>query len=213
LVLVERRPVGPDLDSVISDNRGGVRSAVEHLASLGHRRIGCLVADLGATHYADRLAAYREAVALRGLDVDESLIRSGLVTYADGLSGARELLGIARPPTALFCMSDTLAIGALRGVVVAGKRIPDDVSVVGFGSTEITGFTNPPLTSVGQQRIAVGAMAVRVLLRQRPPRSAPERPGAERNALARPKPEAHVVPTQLVVRESTGAAAVSAAAS
>ena len=88
LVLVERRPVGPDMDSVISDNAGGVRSAVEHLASLGHRRIGCLVADLGATHYADRLVAYRESVALLGLDVDESLIRSGLVTYADGLRRA-----------------------------------------------------------------------------------------------------------------------------
>jgi LacI family transcriptional regulator len=208
LVLVERRLAGTAVDCVISDNRGGVRSGVAHLAAYGHRRIGCLVADLGANHYADRLEAYREAVTALGLDVDETLIRSDLVTYADGLSGAQELLGIARPPTALFCMSDTLAIGALRGAALAGKRIPDDVSVVGFGSTEVTGFTNPPLTSVGQQRVAVGAMAVRVLLRQRPPRPVPDRPSAERVAPERPKPETHIVPTQLIVRESTGAAAV-----
>jgi LacI family transcriptional regulator len=192
VVLVERRSPGPPVDCVVSDNRDGVQQAIEHLAAAGYRRVACLAGPLDASHYAERVDAFQDAVALLGLPDDRRLIQHGLVTFADGQQAARELLGAPRPPTALFCTTDTLAIGALRGAAAFGRRVPDDIGVVGYGNTEITAFTQPPLTSVGQQRLAVGARAVRVLLKR-----------IEQRTALPTKPRTHVVPTQLVVREST----------
>jgi LacI family transcriptional regulator len=194
VVLVERRSPGPVVDCVVSDNRAGVQQAIEHLSAAGYRRVACLAGPLNASHYADRVDAFQDAVASLGMPSDRRLIQHGLVTFADGQQAAQELLAAPRPPTALFCTTDTLAIGALRGAAAFGKRVPRDVGVVGYGNTEITAFTQPPLTSVGQQRLAVGARAVRVLLRRI------ERPAA--------KPQTYVVPTQLVIRESTTTAQI-----
>src|SRR5688572_2956211 len=155
VVLVERRSPGPEVDCVVSDNRAGVQQAIEHLAGAGYRRIACLAGPLDATLYGDRAEAFEDAVAAHRLPSGARLIRHGLVTFADGQQAAQELLAAPAPPTALFCTTDTLAIGALRGVAAFGKRVPQDVGVVGYGNTEITAFTQPPLTSVGQQRLAV----------------------------------------------------------
>ncbi|HEX2036203.1 MAG TPA: LacI family DNA-binding transcriptional regulator [Chloroflexota bacterium] len=202
VVLVERSlpalpPAGVQgaggVDCVVSDNRAGVRRALEHLAALGHRRVACLAGDLRASQYAARVAAYQEAVPALGLEAHPALVRAGLVTYADGQRAAQELLLLSRAPTALLCTTDTLAIGALRGAAVLGRRVPEEVAVVGYGNTELTAFTNPPLTSVGQQRLAVGARAVRLVLRRL----------AQRAAGRRPEARTYVVPTRLVVREST----------
>jgi LacI family transcriptional regulator len=193
LVLVERRSPGPAVDCVVSDNASGVRQAIEHLAARGYRRIACLAGPLSASHYVERVDAFVDAVAALGLPSDGRLVRHGLISFADGQQIAQELLTQPRPPTALFCTTDSLAIGALRGAAVLGRLVPDEVAVVGFGNTEITAFTQPPLTSVGQQRLAVGARAVRALLERI----------EQRAAGVTYKPQTHVVPTQLVVREST----------
>jgi LacI family transcriptional regulator len=170
VVLVERRPPGVGVnvhvDCVLSDNRGGTRQAVEHLFAQGYRRLACLAGPLGSGHYAERVGAFREALAGLGLPAAERLVQTELLTFADGQRGAEDLLAGPHPPDALLCTTDTLAIGALRGVAVAGREVPREVGVVGFGNTEITAYTQPPLTSVGQQRLAVGARAVRVLLRR-----------------------------------------------
>lgn len=100
------------------------------------------------------------------------------------------------PPTALFCATDTLAIGALRGAVLAGARVPDDLAVVGYGDIELAAYTQPPLTSVAQDKPRVGELAVQVLLRRL----------AQRAQGEAWQPEVIVVPTRLVVRESSGAA-------
>lgn len=210
VVLVERRPPvwraadgssvvrGRRLavDCIVSDNRSGVRQALEHLAALGHRRIACLAGEPAASHYAERIAAYRHAATALGLVTDAALVQTGLVTYADGQAAARDMLAKAPPPTALFCTTDTLAIGALRGIHAAGKRVPEDMAVIGYGNTELTAYTEPPLTSVGQERLAVGARAVRILLRRLAP-------APEATPLAALKPQTCVIPTRLVVRAST----------
>jgi LacI family transcriptional regulator len=89
--------------------------------------------------------------------------------------------------------TDTLAISALRGATLAGKRVPEDVAIVGFGNTEVSAYTQPPLTTVVQEKLAVGAMAVRVVLRRI----------AQREQGQPWRPRAHVLPTRLLVREST----------
>ncbi|MBI3970195.1 MAG: LacI family DNA-binding transcriptional regulator [Chloroflexi bacterium] len=212
VVLMERRSPIPEVDCVVSDNAGGVRAAVEHLAGLGHRRIGFLGGDTRAPHYAERLAAFRAVVQRLGLEAPDELVRPDLVTYADGKRAALELLagdgagvgtavgtGTAAPgrrATALFCATDTLAIGAIGGATEAGLRVPEQVSIVGFGNTEVGAFINPPLTSVGQEKVEAGARAVRLLLRRL----------AQRRAGQPARPRVHVLPTRLVVRRSTAAA-------
>jgi LacI family transcriptional regulator len=195
-VLLERRPPGLAVDCVISDNADGVRSAIAHLAGLGHRRIACLLGDLGTSHYAERLAAYRATVRELGLATEEDLVRTDLITYADGQRAAEDLVRGADPPTALFCATDTLAIGAVRGVAIAGRRVPDDVSIVGYGDTAPAAYQQPPLTAVAQEKLAVGARAVRVLLL----RLAQHARGQEW------QPRTQVVSTRLVVRQSSGVA-------
>jgi LacI family transcriptional regulator len=196
VVLLERRSPGPAVDCVLSDNVGGVRAALEHLAAQGHRRIACLVGDVQAAHYAERLAAYLATVRELGLAAAPELVRTGLVTYADGQQAALALLRGPLPPTALFCTTDTLAIGALRGAALAGARVPDDLAVVGYGDIELAAYTQPPLTSVAQDKQRVGELAVQVLLRRL----------AQRAQGEAWQPEVIVVPTRLVVRESSGAA-------
>ena len=202
VVLVERRPPGLGVARGLCPERqpGGTRQAVEHLFAQGYRRLACLAGPLGSGHYAERVGAFREALAGLGLPAAERLVQPGLLTFADGQRGAEDLLAGPHPPDALLCTTDTLAIGALRGAAVAGREVPREVGVVGFGNTEITAYTQPPLTSVGQQRLAVGARAVRVLLRRRPEPRGPGHPDATGGA------RTYVFSTRLVVRQSTARA-------
>lgn len=221
VVLIERRPPAAldDVDCVVSDNAAGVRQAIAHLASLGHRRVACLIGALDAWHYVERLGAYLESTRELGLTTDGALVRTGLVTFADGQRGAEDLLSQPVPPTALFCGTDTLAIGALRGAARLARRVPADVAVVGFGNTDVTAYTQPPLTCVGQDKLTVGALAVRVLLHAIA-RSESRSPSGSTGAAAapeladhpHPQPHTHIVPTRLVVRESTVASVASAVA-
>ena len=88
---------------------------------------------------------------------------TNVVSYADGQAAAETLLRLARSPTALLCATDTLAIGALRGLATMGLQVPDYVAVIGYGDTEISAYTTPSLTTVGQQKYLVGATAVEIL--------------------------------------------------
>jgi LacI family transcriptional regulator len=194
VVILERRVPGAAVDCVLSDNAGGVRSAVLHLAERGHRRIACMLGDLGASHYLERLVAFRGAMGELALGIPDNLVRTGLVTYADGQRAAIDLLGEPDPPTAVFCATDTLAIGAIRGAALIGKRVPDDVSIVGYGDIELGAYIQPPLTTVAQEKLAVGANAVRILLRRQVQRA------QEKNW----RPRTQIIATRLVVRESTG---------
>jgi LacI family transcriptional regulator len=202
-VLIERRSPGPAVDCVVSDNAAGVHAAIEHLASLGHWAIGCLMGDTGASHYAERLAAFSAAVRTFNLRAGDDLIQTGLATFADGQRAALELLALPHPPSALFCATDSLAVGATRAVHLAGKTVPRDVAVIGYGNTELTAYTQPPLTVVHQDKLAVGALAVRVLLDRIARRARGERW----------RPRTHVLPTRLVIRESTAGREAASAAS
>ena len=192
VILVERRSPGPPVDAVLSDNRAAVHDAIQHLVDLGHRRVGFVVGDVTASHYAERLAAYREALGNHGLPRRDDLVRTGMVSYEDGQRATEALVGLPEPPTAILCATDTLAIGALRGILASGRKVPDDVAVIGYGDTEISAYTTPPLTTVGQQKEVVGSTAVQVLLARIG--SNREEPAPSRTLL---------VPTRLVVREST----------
>jgi LacI family transcriptional regulator len=186
----------PDLDapSVDVDNRAGARGAVEHLISLGHREIGCITnAPLHYTAAAERLAGYRDALAAAGISFDPAFVVEGAFDAASGHLGMAELLSRGRP-TAVFVASDVVAIGALRGVRDAGLRVPGEVSVAGFDDIPIAAHVDPPLTTVHLPAGALGETAGRVLL--------------DRIA-GRPVPPRTLLPTELIVRDSTAVPAKS----
>jgi DNA-binding LacI/PurR family transcriptional regulator len=181
----------PDLDapSIDVDNRAGARVAVEHLIKLGHREIACITnAPLAYTAASERLAGYRDALLRAGLEIDEQLIMEGAFDAASGHRAMLELLDRAKP-SAVFVASDVVAFGALRALRDAGVRVPADMSIVGFDDIPLAEHFAPPLTTVRLPAHALGAAVGQALI---------DRVGGRPVALRT------LLPTQLVVRESTG---------
>lgn len=166
------------------DNVGGARLAVEHLVRRGRRRIVTIAGPPDMTAGQDRLAGYREV--LSGTD-RRALVAMGDFTRQSGAVAMRQLLADDPQLDAVFAATDLMAIGALHTLRRAGRRVPDDVAIVGFDDIEAAQFTDPPLTTVRQPIAEVARSIVRMLLA-----SAPER-----------LPEPVLLPTELIVRDST----------
>ncbi len=183
----------PDIPapSVDIDNRAGARAAVGHLIELGHRRIACITnAPLAYTAAADRLAGYRDALEAAEVPFDAALVAEGAFDAASGRAAMTRLLALAEQVTAVFVASDVVAFGALRALREAGRRVPGDVSVVGFDDIPLARHFDPPLTTIRLPANALGAAAGRALV--------------DRLA-GRPSSERTLLPTELIVRESTAA--------
>jgi LacI family transcriptional regulator len=166
-------------DQVTSNNQIGARAAVEHLFSLGHRRIGFVQGLAGTPSSLKRLAGYRSAFEQAGLPVDESLIVAGDYTQAGGRRAAEALLGRADPPTAVFCANDLSALGLLQVAQLVGRRVPHDLSVVGFDDIDEAALSTPPLTTFSQPPRLVGQVIAETLLERLNGRSKPTRRSVE----------------------------------
>ena len=167
-VLVQDAGPEPDLPCVRVDLRGGARLAVQHLLSLGHRRVAHLTdgrLPRGGDGN-DRLAGYRDALHEAGLPFDPALVIPADNSPAGGAAATTHAL-LRQPAvraTALFAFNDQMAVGALHALHEAGLRVPNDMAVVGFDGTELGGFTLPPLTTVAHPRRDLGSLAVETLL-------------------------------------------------
>ena len=158
-----------DIDSnsiplVQVDNRLGGRLATEHLLGLGHTQIAHITGapKLGISE--ERGAGYRDALAAAGVDADPALVAEGTFTEEGGYNGARAVLEASPTLTAIFAANDLSAVGALNAVAVAGRRVPDDVSVVGFDDLRLAQYTSPPLTTVHQPAEAIARLATELLV-------------------------------------------------
>lgn len=184
----------PGLASVSIDDRAGARTAVAHLADAGHERIGLISGRRLPTGFVpenDRLTGYLEALRERGLPSDESLRAIGDFTTAGGERAMGELLRRGRPPSAVFCMSDEMAYGAVRALRRAGMRAGGDrdageIALVGFDDHDLAEVFD--ITTVAQPVRRLGALAVELLIDQLENGSAPR---------------VIVVPTELRVRASS----------
>lgn len=155
-----------DVTSVDADNLGGSSGAVDHLFQTGRTCIATITGPLDMGVGLDRYAGYRDALTLAGYDLDESLVAEGDFTQEGG-EGAMERLLDHRPDLdAVFAASDLMAAGALRALARAGKRVPEDVAVVGFDDSPVARLTEPPLTSVAQPVEVMGRRMAELLLRQ-----------------------------------------------
>ncbi|MFI2614559.1 LacI family DNA-binding transcriptional regulator [Streptomyces sp. NPDC018584] len=169
------------------DNRGGAREAVRHLVGLGRGRVAHITGPLDQTSAVDRLDGYRDVLG----DVDPRLIAEGDFTPAGGERAMRQLLDRAPELDAVFAANDLSASGALRVLRERGRRVPDDVAVVGFDDMlPVAEQADPPLTTVRQDIEEMGRLMARMLLRGR---------GGEDAACG---PANVVLPTALVRRAS-----------
>jgi DNA-binding LacI/PurR family transcriptional regulator len=160
------RPAGAGPASYVdADNRGGARQAVDHLARRGRRRIAAIAGpqDMGVGQ--DRLHGYRDGLQAAGLTGDDDLVEAGDFTEVGGAAAmARLLARPGRPVDAVFAASDLMAAGALRALRAAGRRVPDDVAVVGFEDSAVARYAQPPLTTVRQPIEEMSRQATRLLL-------------------------------------------------
>ncbi|MFD4877675.1 LacI family DNA-binding transcriptional regulator [Streptomyces sp. NPDC058420] len=183
------------LTSVDSDNYGGARSAVEHLLSRGRTRIAHITGRLDVYGAQRRVDGYREALLDAGHEVDEHLIQPGDFTEEGGRRAMTELL-VRRPDVdAVFAGSDVMAAGARQVLREEGRRIPDDVALVGYDDSAIARHMDPPLTSVRQPIEEMGRSMIDLLLAE----IADRRPAATRG----PERRQAVLATELVTRASS----------
>lgn len=160
------RPFDPQsgLFSVDSDNVGGARKAVDLLIARGARRIATITGPLDMAVGQDRLAGYRAALAEAGRTARACSVCEGDFTVDGGAAAMRRLLDAEPGLDAVFVASDLMAIGALRTLTEAGRKVPDDVAVVGFDDAGEAQLAVPPLTTVRQPLEELGRTMTRVLL-------------------------------------------------
>ncbi|MDX2594748.1 MULTISPECIES: LacI family DNA-binding transcriptional regulator [Streptomyces] len=189
------RSAAETLTSVDSDNFGGARSAVEHLVSRGRRRIAHITGRLDVYGAQRRVDGYREALREAGHAADERLIVPGDFTEEGGRRAMATLLERYPDVDAVFAGSDVTAAGARQVLREAGRRIPDDVALVGYDDSAIARHMDPPLTSVRQPIEEMGRAMIDLLLSE----IADRRPAATRGLERRHA----VLPTELVARASS----------
>lgn len=157
---------GDQLYFVDSDNAGGATMATAHLLATGRRTIATITGPLDMCAGQDRLAGYRTALAAAGRRYDAGLVAHGQFSIASGQQAMAELLAARPELDAVFAASDLTAIGAMRAIEAAGRRVFDDVAVVGFDDIGDAELAHPALTTIRQPITDMGAtMAVRLLQR------------------------------------------------
>lgn len=156
-------PETDGFSSVRSANEDGAQQAVRHLYDLGHRRITHVTGPKNNVLTQARCAGY--AHACRDLTLEPSYI-DGDFSLAAGAQAAEIILGQTNPPSAVFCASDEIAYGLIAGLTRAGLSVPDDVSVMGFDDIEYSAHFVPALTTIRQDRFALGQDAAHLLLAQ-----------------------------------------------
>lgn len=183
-VVCNERALGPaSLPYVGVDNAGGASGAVRHLRAAGRRRIATIAGPPDMIAGIDRLVGYRAALAAE----DPGIVARGDFTTDSGVEAMRRLLADEPDLDAVFAASDLMADGAMRTLRRAGRRVPDDVAIIGFDDADLARHTDPPLTTIRQPIAEIGRRMARQLLRLAD--------GEEIEPVV-------TLPTELVVRES-----------
>jgi LacI family transcriptional regulator len=194
VIVVNSEPPDARVAAIASDNEGGSRRAVEHLVALGHRRIAYIRGPQSFTAGRPRLEGFRSACAAAGLDPAETPVFRSDGQVENGELVTTQVLAEAPRVTAIAAYNDLTAIGALRALRVAGQRVPEDISVIGFDDIAAASWVVPGLTTISQQKGEMGRLAVDYLARTLEAGGDPPPPAVIR------------LPTELRIRESTGPA-------
>ena len=164
VVLVNRKLKKNIGDYVVLDNTYGAYLMVNHLINHDYRRIAMISGPRSVSTSADRHRGYTRALKDRGLKIDEEIIKYGSFSQETGFRFAKQFMSLLNPPRAIFCGDDAIALGAMRALGELGKRVPDDVAVVGFDDAEISSHPLIQLTTVSQNLQEMGRLAAKTMV-------------------------------------------------
>ncbi len=190
VVFVDRTISGLDVPSVTSDNVTGIVQALDHLHRLGHRRIGYVAGPQQTSTGRERRTAFEGRAAQLGLDLQPELIYPGDFQHASGVRGARALLDLPEPPTAIIAADSLMTFGVLAVCRERSIAVPDELSVVGYDDLDAFALVTPSLTVVAHDAALMGDLAT----------------DAVGSLLAGRPAATKVLPASLIVRESSGPA-------
>ncbi len=190
IVFVGARPRQEAANSVALDDEHAARIATQYLIDVGHRRIALINGPLVEDCSQDRYAGYLAVLQASGVDYTPALVVEGDWSGTSGYEAMRRLLAQSLEFTAVFAQNDRMAVGAIRALREAGRRVPDDVSIMGFDDMPLASYCDPPLTTMRQDLARIGREAARLLVREV---DRPEAACCEHLSL----------PAELVVRGST----------
>jgi LacI family transcriptional regulator len=191
VVIVVRNIPGAKVSSLVSDNLAGASAAVEHLASLGHRRIAFMGGFANTAVFAERLGGYRDALAKAGIAFDDDLVVATAPSRAGGVEAVGRAMLLADKPTAAVCFNDAVAFGVCDGLRARRLEPGVDFAVVGFDDVIEAESAVPALTTISVDPQGMGRRAAQLLLKQ--------------INSGKVEAEAIVSAVRLVVRQSSGA--------
>ena len=163
-VFVYRLFNGTYANSVLLDDRYGARLAVEHLANLGHRRIGLINGPHDWNSSIERLAGYKDVLAQYGISFDPLLVEEGTWEVQSSYPAVKKFLAMPDRPTAIFAANDLMALGAIYAIQEAGLNVPQDIAVVGCDDREIASLSKPTITTVCPPSLEMGKLTAQLML-------------------------------------------------
>ncbi len=164
LVVINRRV--EDVDNISFNDEAGAYLILKELLEHGHRRIGFLMGAATSTATQRRMEGYRKALEEVGLTMDESDVSNGEITYDFGYSVTKALLIQRNGMTAVCCMNDDIAIGAMKAVKESGLSVPGDISVCGYDGTKVAAMLEPALSTVRRPVTRAAEMALEILFQR-----------------------------------------------
>jgi len=186
--VVVMEQVVKDMDYVVIDDfKGGVQGT-KHLLSLGHQKVAFIRQESPTTSTL-RYEGYLSAMQHAGVEIDPTYTVNCGTDFSDGIEAMRKLLTLPERPTAVFAHNDVMALNAMYAIREAGLRVPEDISVIGYDNIAQSAISNPALTTVAYPKFEMGAWSAQRLF--------------ERIENPDTVPLQYVIPTELIVREST----------
>jgi LacI family transcriptional regulator len=180
-------------DTLVVDYRAGIREGVQHLAVLGHRRIGFISGPLHLHSAEVRRDAFLDSIREVGLTANAAWLIEGDHTLDGGRDAMKAILALPRHPTAVMCSNDLTAIGVQHALFEANLKVPEDFSLIGFDDVHLAEYTIPPLTTVQMSCKELAHAAVASLMVHMQPTGT--RPDSSRKTS---------IQTRLIVRQTTG---------
>lgn len=163
-VVVIDRDLPFPIDTVKSEHKTAMRSALRHLTSLGHKKIGIVMSPLSMRPGKVRVEAYRKFMEEAGIEIDDRLVKAVPQSPEEGRLATLRILGLRPRPTALLVGANQLTFGAMQAIQELGIKVPEELSVIGADDLLATGLFNPPLTVIWRDMAEVGRYAAKLLL-------------------------------------------------
>ncbi|KOP81482.1 LacI family DNA-binding transcriptional regulator [Cytobacillus solani] len=165
VILCSEYDEGGSVPFVTIDSELAAYQAVKHLIRLGNKKIALINSDEKFLYARQRRSGYERALKEFGLPIREEWIyHTRDLEFQNGVQAMRMLLELEEKPTAVFAVSDTLAIGALKGINGSGLHVPNDLAIIGFDNISFSNMTNPTLTTVSQPMYKMGVTAANMLI-------------------------------------------------